>query len=134
MADPILPTINELNRPFWDGAAAGELRFQRCAACDHLRYPISPNCPRCLDPGGEWVPVSGRGTVLSYAVFHRSYHPSRADAIPYTVALVQTEEGPRMFSDLLLEDGETVDVGDPLVAAFVPAGDVVVPRFRRQPR
>jgi uncharacterized OB-fold protein len=130
VTDPVLPVIDDVNRPFWDGAAVGELRFQRCTACGHVRYPISPICPRCLEAGTEWIVASGRGSVLSFVVFERAYHPSRADAIPYAVALVQTEEGPRMFSDLPPGDEASVAVGDPVEVAFEATGDIVVPRFR----
>ena len=36
----VLPQVDDLNRPFWDGCAAGELRLQRCAGCGRpmLRY------------------------------------------------------------------------------------------------
>src|SRR3712207_8077886 len=44
----------DLNGPFWEGTAAGELRMQACSRCGHIRYPISDTCPRCLDPGYEW--------------------------------------------------------------------------------
>jgi len=133
MAEPVLPFVGDANRPFWDGAAAGELRFQRCTACGHLRYPIAPICPRCLGADATWEPVSGRGSVLSFVVFHKAYHPSRADAVPYAVALVQTDEGPRMFSDLPVGEEAGLAVGDTLEVWFDPTGSVVVPRFRRAP-
>ena len=75
--------------------------------------------------------MSGTGTVLSYVVFERGYHPSREGGVPYAVALVQTTEGPRMFADLAPGDEAVVAVGDAVSVRFDPTGDVVVPRFRR---
>jgi uncharacterized OB-fold protein len=134
-APPLLPTLTDLNRPFWEGGLAGELRFQRCDACGHLRYPISTICPRCLSPEATWTPVSGRGAVLTYAVFHRAYHPSREGRVPYVTALVQLDEGPRMFGDLVGAAPDEVSVGIPVEAVFEPApdGTFAIPRFRLTP-
>lgn len=127
-----LPTLTELNRPFWEGGLSGQLRLQRCAACGHLRYPISMVCPRCLASDADWEPVSGEGTVLSYATFHRAYHPAWQDRIPYTVALVELREGPRMIVDLLGDDVAEVRVGDRVVVEFevVEGAGLAIPHFR----
>jgi uncharacterized OB-fold protein len=45
--------------------------------------------------------MSGRGKVFSYVVYHRVYHPGFANEVPYTVALVELEEGPRMISNII---------------------------------
>ena len=133
MTDLILPTITDLNRPFWEAAAAGELRLQRCTACGHMRYPISTSCPVCLSPDTEWTVTSGRGTVLSYTRFHRAYHPAWEERVPYVVLLVQLAEGPRLFSTLVGDDAE-LKVDDPIDVAFVsdPTGTVTLPVFRRR--
>ena len=38
---------------------------------------------------------------FSYVVYHRVYHPGFANEVPYTVALVELEEGPRMISNVI---------------------------------
>jgi len=44
-----VPVPTPETQPFWDGCAAGELRLQRCNACDGGHYfPPRPFCPRCL--------------------------------------------------------------------------------------
>ncbi len=47
-AAPIRPTVNDVNRPFWDGCRRGELLMQRCGHCGRLRYPAAIVCPDCL--------------------------------------------------------------------------------------
>ena len=32
-SDALLPEVDEVSRPFWEGTAAGELRMQACARC-----------------------------------------------------------------------------------------------------
>ena len=130
-AGPILPTITDLNRPFWEAAHTGRLVMQRCTSCRYLRYPISAVCPRCLGTGSEWADLSGAGTVLSFTVFHRAYNPAWAERVPYNVALIQLAEGPRMFSNVVGVPNDAITVGMPVRVVFdpVPGTDVVLPRF-----
>src|SRR4051812_15836742 len=85
-------------QPFWDGCAAGELRMQRCRACDELYFPPRPACPRCLSDAVTWETLSGRGTLHTYLINHRAapgFEP------PYAIAVVQLAEGPRMMSNIV---------------------------------
>ncbi|MQA94576.1 MAG: hypothetical protein GEV11_07940 [Streptosporangiales bacterium] len=104
--------------------------MQKCDACGHIRYPIGRICPECLAPGGTWTGLSGRGEVLSRIVFHQVYNKAFADDVPYNVVLVQLDEGPRMFSNVVGVPNEDVRVGmrvrlhcDPVTA------EVTIPRF-----
>ena len=100
-AAPIRPTINDVNRPFWDGCGRGHLLVQRCSHCARLRYPAAVVCPNCLAPEAQWQPMSGRGQVFSFVVFHRAYHPAWEGKVPYTVALIELDEGPVMLSNVI---------------------------------
>lgn len=126
-----LPVITPENRPFWDGCKANELRLQQCVDCRHIRYPLNPVCPICLSAATDWVKMSGRGTVFSYIVFHQVYHPAYKDDVPYNVALVQLDEGPRMFSNVVGASNDAVKVGAALQVVFDPVTpEVTLPRFR----
>lgn len=126
-----LPTLTEENRPFWEACREGHLSLQKCGACGHLRYPISRFCPECLSEETAWERLSGRGTVFSYIVLHRAYHPGFKDDVPYNVALVQLDEGPRMFSNIVGVPNDAVRVGDAVQAVFEPVTpEVTIPRFR----
>ena len=126
-----LPVINDRNRPFWDGAKAGELRMQRCTACGHIRFPISPVCSVCLSDQTEWTSLSGRGEVFAKLVYHRAFNPAWADDVPYNVALIQLEEGPRMYSNVVGTPNDAFKVGDPVEVVFDPVTEEIsVPRFK----
>ncbi|HEY2255964.1 MAG TPA: Zn-ribbon domain-containing OB-fold protein [Variovorax sp.] len=126
-----LPTLTHENRPFWDACRAGHLSLQQCASCAHLRYPISPFCPRCLSGEFAWSKVSGRGTVFSYVVFHRAYHPGFQADVPYNVALVQLEEGPRLYTNIVGTPNDQVRIGDAVEVVFERATDeIAIPKFR----
>ncbi|MGW0810875.1 Zn-ribbon domain-containing OB-fold protein [Nonomuraea sp. NPDC002799] len=107
-----LPELTEETRPFWDALRqSGTLTLQKCGRCAHLRYPISRICPECLSKEFAWVPLSGRGEVMSRIVFHQVYNKAFADDVPYNVVLVRLDEGPRMFSNVVGVPNDEVQVG-----------------------
>lgn len=114
-------------QPFWDGCAAGELRLQRCTACDGGHYfPPRPFCPRCLSDRVEWETVSGRGTLHTYVINHRAapgFEP------PYAIAVIQLDEGPRMMGNLvnIEQTPEALELDLPLQVTFDVRGEMHVP-------
>ncbi len=126
-----LPILSERNLPFWEAAKRGELRMQRCLDCGHIRYPIGPVCTDCLSERTEWVQLSGRGRVFAYCVFYQLYNPAFKEDIPYNVAIIQLDEGPRMISNVVGCNNEEVKIGDRVGVVFDPVTeDVSIPRFR----
>jgi uncharacterized OB-fold protein len=129
--DKPLPAITEDGAPYWEGCRQGELRAQRCTACRHLRWPPSVLCPKCLAEGGEWVALSGRGTIFSYIVVHRPQHPAFFGDVPYNVAIVELEEGPRLHTNVVECANEDLRVGLAVEVVFHKVDDeVTLPKFR----
>lgn len=108
--------------PFWDAVARGELAVQRCAACGRLRFPPSPRCSTCASDAADWVPVSGRGRVLSWTRTHHAFDPAFRDRLPYTVVLVGLDEQPglAMFGNIYPE--RDIQIGTRVRAVFPDAG------------
>jgi uncharacterized OB-fold protein len=130
-AQPIRPTINAVNRPFWDGCRSGQLLVQCCTHCERLRYPAAAVCPSCLSRDAEWQPMSGRGKVFSFVVFHRAYHPAWEGKVPYNVSLIELDEGPIMLSNVIGVDNAKLEVGLPVQATFEAIdGDLSIPVFK----
>jgi uncharacterized OB-fold protein len=127
-----LPTVTDENREFWEGARAGRLRMQRCSGCEHIRFPIQSLCPQCLSGDFDWHDLSGDGEVFSTIVYQRAFHPAYRDDVPYNLVMVQLAEGPRMFSNVVGVDPDSVRVGDRLRVVFEAVSDEIsVPRFER---
>lgn len=125
-----LPTLGEENRPFWEATKKNELRMQQCLDCNHIRYPINHVCPKCLSEKAEWKKLSGRGEVFSSIVFHQVYNAAFAKDVPYNVAMIQLEEGPRMISNVVGVPASDVKVGDKVEVVFDPVTEeVTIPRF-----
>jgi uncharacterized OB-fold protein len=96
-----LPKPNADTQPFWDGCCEHKLRFQKCKACGHIRWPAGVVCPRCHSQEAEWVESSGKGKAYSFAVFHTVYEPSFARDVPYVVAIIELEDGPHFLSNIV---------------------------------
>lgn len=130
---PVPAPVPDLDSaPFWEGCRRGQLLLQRCLACGAHRYPPRPICPRCRTLGGEWIPASGRGTVYSWVVAYHPPRPEFAAHVPYTIVLVDLEEGVRMVSRLVDTPPEAVAERLPVEVVFEPlTDDIVLPLFRR---
>jgi uncharacterized OB-fold protein len=87
--------------PFWEAAKQHRLELPRCEACDKHWFPPSRTCPHCLSTAFRWSEVSGRGKVFSFVIYDRVYHPAFEPEVPYVVALVELEEGPRMLTNIV---------------------------------
>ena len=98
--------------PFWEAQNNHELQFQRCTGCETVRYPVGPLCPECHSFDFEWITSSGRGTIYSYTVVWHQTHP--AFAPPYTVLLVEMEEGPRIIAQLQASEDARFAIDTPV--------------------
>jgi uncharacterized OB-fold protein len=99
--DKPLPNVNEDNKEFWGGCKAHELRFQKCKACFHIRWPASMICPMCYSRDTQWVVASGKGKVYTFAVYHVAYHRGFKHDLPYVVADVELDEGPHILTNIV---------------------------------
>ena len=96
-----LPRIDEESRGYWEALARHELFFQRCRQCGTKRFPPRAVCPVCLSSSTEWVRASGRATVYSYTVTYQNQAPGFRESLPYVLAVVELEEGPRMMTNVV---------------------------------
>jgi uncharacterized OB-fold protein len=124
------PERTELTRPHWEALDRGELVFQRCSECGNRWLPIRTECPRCLAPEWSWEKASGRGRLVSWVVYHRSYHPAFAERLPYNVAIVELDEGPRLISNVAgIHGGDGLEADMTLRLRVEREGEVPLARF-----
>jgi uncharacterized OB-fold protein len=129
-----LPVPSPESEPFWDACRRHELALQRCEPCGTSWFPPSALCPRCLGEAWHWEATSGQGSVYSFVVFRRVYHPGFADDIPYVVAVVELEEGPRLPTRLVGIAPEDVRCDMPVEVVFDDVTEAVtLPKFRPAP-
>lgn len=96
-----VPTLRGEERLYFEHAARRELIFQTCAACGHRQWYPRVVCTSCGDPGVDVTVAAGRGRIHSFTTLYRAGHVSRAADVPYTIVLVDLDEGVRVFSELV---------------------------------
>lgn len=128
MLTDLVPEIDAVNKPYWDGLADGKLLYQSCP-CGHRWLPARLCCPSCLSPNWRWVAASGRGRILSWVVYHVAYHDSLKDKLPYNVAVVELDEGPRLLTNILA-DNDALVAGAPVQLVVDMAAPVKLPLFQ----
>lgn len=101
MTSALRPEIDAINAPYWEALGKGELHFQECPHCGNRWLPARHACPSCLKPEPVWTRASGAGTLKSWVVYHTAYHPAFENHVPYNVALVELDEGPRLLTNIL---------------------------------
>ena len=123
------PEINDLTRPFWARLKEGYLSFQHCRACGHAWLPAREQCPGCL--GDDWgrEDASGGAKLVSWVVYRIAYDPAFAQRLPYTVAVVELDEGPRMVSNVP-GDAAGLKIEQRLTLVIEDEDGTPVPRFR----
>ena len=79
----------------------------------------------------EWTRLSRRGKVYSYIIYRMAYHPAYKDDIPYAVAIIELEEGPRMESNVTGCPPEELKIDMPVEVYFDDiTPDISLPKFR----
>ena len=117
-----LPGPDNLSETYWQAAARGELLFQECPACGNRQFWPRAWCTSC-GATPEWKEASGRGTVHTFTVIRQNWAKPFKDLLPYVVAMVELEEGPRMMTNITHCAPEDVTIGMAVEAYVVKVED-----------
>jgi uncharacterized protein len=110
---------------FWNGCNESELRFQRCADCNHAQFFPRSHCLTCSSDRVEWQTSKGIGTIYSVTRVERAPTDEFRALAPYTIALVDMDEGVRIMAhaDFALK------IGNKARATFFTHNGRSLPRF-----
>lgn len=123
---------HDLAEPFWQGVRERKLMLQFDAANGRAQFYPRPQS-LYSEAGVVWREASGRG-VIAALTLSRVAPPALAERVPYALALIKLEEGPRILARVIapyesLAIGQAVtitweeDDGQPLpFPAFKPTG------------
>ncbi len=125
-----IPRRDNLNGEFFSYTSRQELRFQKCDDCGSWRHMPRHTCARCHSPNWSWQKSGGRGKLYSWNINYRSFHPAFNDDTPYSVCVIEMEEGVRMVSQLVDIDIADYRLDLPVEVVFAPRGDAMLPMFR----
>lgn len=125
-----LPEVTPLTRHYWEALKAHELPIQHCDGCgEYVHYPRM-RCPHCGKDALRWARASGRATLHSYIINHVP-PPGWENEVPYVVAVVELEEGPRMLTNLrgVPPESKFLELDMPLRVAFEDRSEMAVAVF-----
>jgi uncharacterized OB-fold protein len=129
-----LPRIDEESKGFWEACERGELYVQRCEDCATVRFYPRALCPECLGAQTEWLRCAGSGSVYTFTVVHQNQAPGFRDQLPYVLAYVELDEGPRLLTNIEGCKPEDVHIGMRVEVQFdAVTPEVTLPKFRPRP-
>ncbi len=127
-----LPEFRPETKPFWDACKNHELVIPRSKTTGEYFF-----YPRAFSPGDdmtddiEWVKASGKAKVWTFAIHHMGPTKAYKGDPPYVVALVETDEGVKMMTNVVDCDPKDVHIGMEVEVVFDDVTDeVTLPKFR----
>ena len=123
-----MTTVSDpISRPFVEGLARGVLCYQRCVDCGAAQKLARYACRGCGSTRLEWQDSVGGGTVFATSVVARAPSDAYKALVPYTLVLVDLDEGARLMGHA--EPG--VAIGERVTAGFFEHEGRRLIRFRR---
>jgi uncharacterized protein len=80
----------------------------------------------------QQVPAAGTGSIYSFAINRRGVGPYAEDGVaPYVIAYVEIDEGPRILTNIVDTDVDSIRIGDRVQVIFHDTGsESALYRFR----
>lgn len=128
-----VPKTNEADtQAFWQATKDKKLNYQQCSHCDTVVFYPRRHCTGCLSDQLQWKTASGKGRVYTYSIVRQSYHPFFRQQVPYAVAWIDLDEGPRLISNVVqVADPSTdVHIGMAVEVVWEEHDELCVPLFR----
>ena len=118
-----IPTIDTASAPYWEAARQGRLLIAECGACGKVHHYPRPFCPHCWGENVHPLQASGTGTLYTYSTVYVNDLAPFNGRLPYVVAIVELDEGPRLMTTIEGIEPERLRVGMPVTALFRPVDD-----------
>ncbi len=124
------PETNAETRQYWEAAAEGRLTIPKCNQCGRFIWYPRELCPDCSTTDVTWTQVSGQGHIYGLSIVRRGAYPDYGDAMPYAYAVVELDEGPRMFTNIVTDDVDSLHIDQPVEVCFDAVDETTaIPRF-----
>ncbi len=125
-----LPAPDDETQPYWAAVRDHRLLIKRCADCGKTHFYPRPFCPHCWSSAVAWEEASGDAVLYTWSVVHQNDLPPFPERVPYVAAVVDLVEGPRMMTNVVDCDADTLEVGMALRVRYEDLTDeVTVPVF-----
>jgi uncharacterized OB-fold protein len=132
-----LPNRRRLN--LFGRSGATETRHAALPRLPRLGLDARPSCFECGSERLAWTPMSGKGEVYSFTVIRQVVGRAASKAfepdIPYVIAWVDLEEGPRMITNVVGCGVEDVKLGMKVSVVFEQQSpEIWLPKFKPSAR
>ena len=121
MAEPSEIAPERDSAPQWR-STAGKLLIQKCEDCGSAFYYPRVVCPFCLSSKIGWFECKGEGEIYSVSVMRRGE--------PYALAYVTLDEGPKMMTNIVDCDLDSIGIGQRVSVVFKDVEGIPTPMFK----
>jgi uncharacterized OB-fold protein len=117
------PIPDAESAPFWSGTLDRKLLVQECSVCGQRQLYGRSLCTNCHSAALNWIESNGKGTIYSRTIIRQNPNRSFKHMIPFVVALIDLDEGPRLMSNVIGTPAEEVQIGARVRVMFEPVSD-----------
>lgn len=96
----------------------------KCSDCGNITCPPMMVCAECASTNLEIVQLSGKGKIVTFTTSYIAAE-GRENETPYTIAMVELEEGPWIMGNLVSMDTKKVTMD--VIGKKVELGNRVFP-------
>ncbi len=113
-----LPVPQKWSQEFWKGTKDHKFLLKKCKDCGNIDHPPYYYCTECMSLEHEWVEASGKGTIYTYSTTYMGAPPVFTKEQPFTLAMIDLAEGPRMLSRIVDAGPEEIKIGADVEVVF----------------
>lgn len=127
-----IPVPQQESDVYWEKTKQHELWLRKCNDCGEAYFYPRDISPCCFSKDTSWIQASGKASLFTYGIVHRAPHPGFADDAPFVTAIVELDEGPKMPTNIIIDDPtpEKLQVGMALRVVFEDITDTItLPKF-----
>lgn len=92
----------------------------KCGSCGRVFFPPRESCPYCRRKSiGKMqdLKFSGKGEIVTYTIIHAGPENFKKQ-VPYPIAIIKLEEGPRLTAQIVDCDIDDVKIGMKVKSTF----------------
>lgn len=115
---PTADQSDDLYAPHLAGLLCDQFLVQRWDSTENLQWPPQIMNGSDQSTAHSWVAVNLRGTVYSYSISRRAFHPWFVDRSPYGIVIVDVPEGVRLLGNWF-DDPDLLECGQEVAGTLV---------------
>jgi uncharacterized OB-fold protein len=78
----------------------------------------------------EWISLTGNGSIYSFTIIYRAPKADFKGKVPYTLALVELDEGPRLMTNIINIESSKISIGMRVRCTFEDISEQIsLPQF-----